>query len=636
MLFKPNLKVNRLIVLQGSHRALDLKFHAGVNVIRGRNSSGKTTVMDLLAFSLGAENIRWKPEALLCTNTVVEVELNGKAVTLEREISESLKRPMSIFWGRIDFALESGKHRWEQFPFLRTSHRISFSQALFDALEMPQAQGDGGSNLTMHQILRVLYADQPSVHSPIFRLDHFDKPLIRETIGGYLCGVFDDELYSAQLKLRDVIISAARAESELRSIFSILGRSGQEAILDSLDEKIIELEQRRISQADHLLRIKEQRSLSKDEAKSAKNLPENIRKQLNEARKKEFAYKDRLQILELDQADSKMFVAELESRLRNLEESKETRNFFGNLRFQFCPSCLVPITGANILGHHCHLCKQEQGDDRAEAQILRMRNEINIQLKESVSLIAQREEEILSLLSEMPAVSQRLKQLERRYDGAASTWSSSVETAIEEAARELGKLDEEVSQSYDRMKLSSIIADLQEKRDKLREEEANLSEKIKYLDARQAGRLEDATISIANKMKELLVQDLPLQKEFVNPKEVFFDFVENSVYVNGAKNFSESSAVVLRHIFHLALLSASVEKKHMRVPRFLMLDGIDDGGMEKARSHRLQEIIVKEAEKYEVDFQLIFATSEINPKFADSNLVIGKYFTPEARSLQIL
>ncbi|WP_241680057.1 hypothetical protein [Serratia oryzae] len=71
------------------------------------------------------------------------------------------------------------------------------------------------------------------------------------------------------------------------------------------------------------------------------------------------------------------------------------------------------------------------------------------------------------------------------------------------------------------------------------------------------------------------------------------------------------------------------------MPRFLMLDGIDDGGMEKERSHNLQKIVIEEAGNYSHDFQLIYATSEINPLYANTNLVVGRYFNPEDRSLNI-
>ncbi|WP_178377277.1 ATP-binding protein, partial [Burkholderia ubonensis] len=101
-LLEPTLMVRRLVVYQGGHVAFDCAFHTGVNVIRGRNSSGKTTIMDLLAFSLGAENIRWKPEALRCSATLVEVSLNGEVACLRREIDEASMQPMSIFWGAFE------------------------------------------------------------------------------------------------------------------------------------------------------------------------------------------------------------------------------------------------------------------------------------------------------------------------------------------------------------------------------------------------------------------------------------------------------------------------------------------------------------------------------------------------------
>lgn len=68
----------------------------------------------------------------------------------------------------------------------------------------------------------------------------------------------------------------------------------------------------------------------------------------------------------------------------------------------------------------------------------------------------------------------------------------------------------------------------------------------------------------------------------------------------------------------------------------MMLDGIDDGGMEKDRSHNLQQIIIDECSRYESDYQLIFATSEINPKFSDSDFVVGEYYSPNNYSLKII
>ena len=635
-LLSPTIRVNRLIVFQGGHRALDIPFHPGVNIIRGRNSSGKTTVMDLLAYSLGSENMPWKPEASQCTDVVVEVQLNEGVACFRREISDDAMRPMAIFWGACDDALSAGAHQWERYPFRRSDHQSSFSQAIFNALGMPIAQGDGASNLTMHQLMRVLYADQPSVHSPIFRHeDNFDSALTRETVGNYLCGIFDEQLYSSQLRVREINVQLGKYESELRGIVSVLGKSGQTPDLEFSNDKIMELEAAREELTRSIIVLKESRTLPKKDANRARAKADELRVALNGARKRESLLKDELAAAELDMADSLLFIGELEGRIQNLDESKEARAYLGNVLFSFCPSCLSELAEHRTDSAHCHLCTSEIGNERGDTQLLRMRNELNLQLKESKNIVKRRADKIAELKNDLPFAKAETRRLEREYATVASSWSSDVETAVEERTRKLGVLDEEIRQAHEQQKLASVIAELQKRRDVLSGELASLEEKITSLQLKQEARKLDVASAIGAAAVRLLKLDIPLTPQFVDAKSVAFSFTDNNVSVNGTRNFSESSAVVLRHIFHLALLSVSTEKPYMRVPRFMMLDGIDDGGMEEIRSHKLQEIIVNECEGLAVDYQLIYATKNVNPAYVNSELVTGRFFEPAARSLDV-
>lgn len=629
---KPTLIVNRLTVFQNGHRAFDCKFHKGVNIIRGRNSSGKTTIMDMLAFSLGAENIRWKPQALKCTSTIVEVSLNNEKVSFKREISTESMRPLHIYWGSIDNALKAGAHEWKLYPFKRSESKISFTQAIFNALSMPLAQGAGSSNLTLHQVLRVLYADQPSVHSPIFRFDRFDNALTRETIGGYLCGVYNDELYNAQLTLRDVETELTKKVSELRSIFSVLGRSGQAPDIQGIDEKINDLNKLREIESKKLTSIVVS---PEHENTDSENRVNTLRDELNKAKRTSANLKTKIQSLAFEISDSEMFISELQDRLKNLEQSGETRAIFDSMNFEFCPSCLTKIDPISS-SHSCHLCKSEQSDDKAENQLLRMKNELTLQIKESLQLMARRKDELVRLKRDVPLAENELKRLEHEFFKESNYWATPQETASGEIYKAIGRLDEEIKRAYEDKKLIVVINELQEHRDELQSEKNRLDDLIKLHEENEEKLKGQIYSSISTIAQELLQEDLPLQKEFMSPESVEFSFTDNSVYVNGSKNFSESSAVILRHIFHLALLSASIENDSMRLPRFMMLDGIDDGGMEKDRSHNLQQIIIDECSRYDVDYQLIFATSEINPKYSESNYVVGKYFSPENYSLKII
>lgn len=203
-LLKPTLKLNGIAVYKDKRAVFSAQLHKGINVLRGHNSSGKTTVLDFIAYTLGAENIPWKKEALLCDTSVAEVEFNGKPVTLRRDVNDKPMNPLYIYWGTAEKALAAPITDWELYPFRRSENKLSFTQQILLAMDLPEAQGDGASNLTMHQFLRVMYADQPSLHSPIFRVDTFDSALTRETVGGYLCGIYDDRLYVAQLRKRSL------------------------------------------------------------------------------------------------------------------------------------------------------------------------------------------------------------------------------------------------------------------------------------------------------------------------------------------------------------------------------------------------------------------------------------------------
>lgn len=74
---------------------------------------------------------------------------------------------------------------------------------LFNTLEIPIVKGD--SNITMHQILRLIYIDQESPTSSLFLYEHFDTMLTRETVAELLLGIYNQELYDKNKEKRLLI-----------------------------------------------------------------------------------------------------------------------------------------------------------------------------------------------------------------------------------------------------------------------------------------------------------------------------------------------------------------------------------------------------------------------------------------------
>lgn len=186
----------RIVTLENKI-AYDEQFHKGVNIIRGQNSSGKSTIIRFIFFALGGSYSEFVPEALKCRYVMAEVCINeGTVVTLKRYLDVNAeqrvnsKSPMYIYYGTLDESLnDKKKDVWQKFGYSTSSERRSFSNILFEMLGLPEVKSD--SNITIHQILRLVYLDQESPTDSLFYFERFDKELTRETVAEVLLGVYE-------------------------------------------------------------------------------------------------------------------------------------------------------------------------------------------------------------------------------------------------------------------------------------------------------------------------------------------------------------------------------------------------------------------------------------------------------------
>lgn len=129
----PFLMVKRFVVRSGSKFVYDQTFKLGINIIRGDNTTGKSTIVDLMYFALGAELTEWTTEQEKCDETLIEVRLNYQPYCLKREITETGKSAMYIYEGELDDALKEAS-KWYRFPNVRSDSTQSYSQKLFELL----------------------------------------------------------------------------------------------------------------------------------------------------------------------------------------------------------------------------------------------------------------------------------------------------------------------------------------------------------------------------------------------------------------------------------------------------------------------------------------------------------------------
>ncbi len=200
---KATLVLNRLVIMKGDKSVYDENYHMGANIIRSHgNSTGKTTIMDAIFFVLGGDVDGWTNEAMGCDCVVAEISFRKKISTFRREIGSSRFPPIYIYEGPYAEAVKNSLN-WLTFSHKRFSDRESFSQAIFRLLGYPENKLSTFANITIHEILRLVYSDQLTAVNKIFKQQTFDSDEMRQTVGELLLGVDDLDLHGLRLQLRN-------------------------------------------------------------------------------------------------------------------------------------------------------------------------------------------------------------------------------------------------------------------------------------------------------------------------------------------------------------------------------------------------------------------------------------------------
>lgn len=626
-LYKPTLEVSRLVAVKNNKIVFNEKFHTGLNVLFGANGGGKTSVIQLLVHGLGYEVKKWKQEAGSCDFVFVEVKLNGAIVSLRRKVGGE-KQGIDICFSAFDEAFKTGVEGWFSYPYSVTS-KESFSQKIFSLLEVPEVRSDS-TNITLHQIMRLMYNDQSNPASSIFNYEQFDSAVKREAIGNYLLGLYDNGLYAKKLELieKDKILTSIISES--KAIYAVVGKSGLMDGLSNIDElgksysdELDVLRGRAISiKRDGAAEYKLEKSTIKESTTNVVDL----KVQLSN-------FEHDISVISYEIEDSKSFIRELEDKFRSVSDSLLVSASAPSVIFDICPSCYAKISSK---GHDaCSLCGKDATEDQKNTNLLRMKNEMHIQLSESKRLLERKIGELVELNLKKRKLYSLLRSMVNQTVVSVFSSNSAVEKESFEVYRKIGEVEEKIVLLEKMKDLYSELARLAKQRDELQISVNQLKEDIYKLEQAYAVRIPLVKQKISELVCSILKKDIASEEEFISAEVVEYDFDANSVAVNGKSYFSESSMFLLNNAFHLALLKYSTLDKNVRLPRFMILDGIENGGMQENRSKNFQKIVRDFMADSEVDYQIIIATKNAAEELRTEEYLFGRHFTKDEKSLLI-
>ena len=621
----------RLRIMSRGRAVYDQAFHIGVNIIRGENGSGKSTIADFVFYILGGEFDNWKTVAGRCDEVQAEVFTRGGVVTLRRPV-ERAQTPIQVFFGPMAEAEAHGLDSWQSYPIRRSSGRESFSQILFRASGIPEAQSEGASNITMHQVLRLLYSDQRTPSAFLFRYEPFDTRDIREAVGDLLCGLSVYELYESELALRDLDKQFETINKRYQMLLGSLPKEVTLVSVGAIDGQLRAL-------ADEFDKLKEEIEnsdvyIGADEVDSFVRARREANTQLRKFRSEIDELEREKGINDLEAADITKFLeylGELSDKLPRAETSSE---IIGQIDFTHCPACLAPLN-TDKGPHFCALCGADTDLDKERSRYLQIKLDIDIQLRESRQLLEDkkgfRKHNSMALRRLRSSFNGRLSEYSVRYELS----SSPRESFLAERYQRLGQIDTErsglegIREKVGELELiSAEKAELQGKIETMRDRQ-------KALHTANQRRRGEALTRVSNTARSVLREDLNRQDEFKTALSVSVNFADNSVVVDGELNFAESSNVVVKNSSILSLLLAATEDDAFHHPRFVLFDNIEDKGMEQERSHNFQDILVRMSEAAKMSHQIIYTTSMFNPALDEDRYAIGPYYTHERRTLVI-
>ena len=623
------LKIDRFAVYAAGKFVYDQTFHDGVNIIRGANGTGKSTVMDLLNYSLGSEAADWTEEQAKCQWVVSQVSVYEKPVTLKRTITATGQEAVQFFDGDIDKALNS-IDGWHKFPMRRSKDKHSYSQHIFELLNLPRHKTDDDKNLTMHQILRLMYVDQLSSTTKLLKEDQrFDNVTTRRAIGEYLLGIDALEAFNLRQELITANKEFEKLNAELNAIYKMFGHDESLINEQSLNNDINEIKDS--IKALEISRSQTKVATDEDVSLEISNRIAELVTSVDEQSDLISAFEAEKLELEVELRETSMFLRSLEERKSALSESQLTYSALGQVSFEYCPSCLEPVETHELNG--CGLCKKTHDHDDKDFAYSQLLNELNFQIKESKKIIDIFTGEVNKIEANLPRTRQKLLFAKTELK-TISTSTDDKEAKLLDIATETGFCNSQILALEEKREQVAKVDSLKLKKYKAMQRISALQVDLDQISELQENRYVDVYSSIEAKAQELLRLDGGYEEAFKTPEEVTFDFSKDKMYVNGRSKFSASSMVVMKNSIRFSIFAHAADDKYSRLPNLLLMDNIEDKGMQKERSQNFQEQMVEVSKNIKSKFQLIFTTSMIADELEGSNLCVGPFYAKGKHTLE--
>lgn len=456
--------------------------------------------------------------------------------------------------------------------------------------------------------------------------------MTRETVAEVLLGVYDEDLYNAKLDLLSVQgeLKESKGTIKIANAFFANPMTKSSAAIQSYLSYLAN-EINRLTE--EIVKMRE----STVKAKVKMREYETLQAKVSTLRRQQLELENEIKNLEMEILDSNFFIATLSKKIEALDSSIATRDYLDKLPLEYCPECLSKLD-TNVPKGHCRLCKSPIDNTQGKAQALRIKLEIEFQIRESEQLLAQNMRLKTEKNLELKSVKSYLRTAQSQLDSSLKNVRTTANEQLDQLIQTKGFKEGEILQYKTLLETALQYESLLSHHEDLQQKESKLTRFIEAKTSilKQKRRKIDKNVSETGIY--LLKHDELRQTEFQSADDFTIDYKQNIAYIsNQYIKLSASSGFYLKMAARFAIFLASLKNSDMRFPRLLFSDNMEDKGMEENRAKNFQRTIIKYLQEIGNDnYQLIYATSMCADEYDNAQYTIGEKYSENNKSLKNL
>ncbi len=561
------LQINRLY-LASPARSYEVQFHPGVNLISGPITTGKSSILELIDYALGASNAPGYEELSKCSDVLLELEVGGELLTFQRNLKAPTAKAL-LYECSLDEVLKGGQPYEELAPkHVKSSPSISLAVlerlgiGEFQVKRAPTQEASETNSFSLRDLLRLMYINQDRMGAKVSFFETDPARAIKWRAGFEIVhDIFD----ATAAGLADALHAALRQEQDLIRHFASVRKFLDQFKVPTIDA--LDLEDKRITEditkakaLQEQQRIAERASLgtSHQLAERRNALADSVR--TIRARSEELGRSAR-QLGRLR--------VQYERELKQWEFLKESQVIMGSIPITRCPACFQGVAVTHD-DSHCHLCKQELQKQPEDVPVENRIRAVRRRIADLMAFLEDLKTEAQKLDEQSALLDKEVAELDQTLHRIRRSTLLDETRAIIETNETIGLLEKSLQRVHEQLAYrrraqgeGSNLAAVQQRIENLRKE-------IKLAEDTQLSPV-DVTKDLSAWYQALLadIKFPALRDAFVDDKS-YLPFVRNQPYPELSSKGAISLAVV---VWHLGLLEYALKtNSRSRYPRLLMLD----------------------------------------------------------------